>query len=205
MPRITLKPRKQPLQDRSQQTVTTILEAASRILEREGLAGFTTNAVAGRAGVSIGSLYQYFPNKDSLVVALIHVEQQALIDALGSKIAAIGDAPLEDGIEQLIATALASHARKPRMTAALDHEETRLPIGPILTFYRQQLDQVVAEFLRMHLRDCSDDEIMTAARSTRIIAQCVIDDYAIGRPADFGLARSEATKAVLGYLAKCAP
>ncbi|TPM37176.1 TetR/AcrR family transcriptional regulator [Mesorhizobium sp. B2-3-4] len=62
--------RKEPRQARSRATVETILEAGTRILSDEGWAGFTTNRVADLAGVSIGSLYQYFPDKLSLVDAI---------------------------------------------------------------------------------------------------------------------------------------
>ena len=66
-----LKARRAPGQARSQETVGVILEASARILESGGIRGFNTNAIAAKAGVSIGSLYQYFPNKDSIVLALI--------------------------------------------------------------------------------------------------------------------------------------
>ncbi len=66
-----LKPRKNPEQSRSAETVRTILEGAARVLEERGLAGYTTNAVAERAGVSVGSVYQYFPGKEALTAALV--------------------------------------------------------------------------------------------------------------------------------------
>lgn len=62
--------KKQPKQARSQDTVDVLLEGTARILRREGRKGLTTNRVAKVAGVSVGSLYQYFPNKESLVDAL---------------------------------------------------------------------------------------------------------------------------------------
>ena len=62
--------RKEPRQARSRVTVETIIQAGARILSDEGWAGFTTNRVADLAGVSIGSLYQYFPDKLSLVDAI---------------------------------------------------------------------------------------------------------------------------------------
>ena len=70
-------PRKRPRQARSKATVDTILAATARVLVKQGFDGLTTNAVAEAAGVSIGSLYQYFPNKEALVAALIerHVEE----------------------------------------------------------------------------------------------------------------------------------
>ena len=62
--------RKQPSQARSKATVYALVEAAARILSDQGWAGFTTNKVAEAAGVSIGSYYQYFPDKHSLVEAI---------------------------------------------------------------------------------------------------------------------------------------
>lgn len=64
------QPRKKPRQQRAAATWDAILEAAAQLFQRSGYAGTTTNKVAERAGVSIGSLYQYFPNKDALLVAL---------------------------------------------------------------------------------------------------------------------------------------
>jgi AcrR family transcriptional regulator len=69
-------PRKSPRQERSRRTVERIVEAAARIFHEQGYAGATTNDIADEAGVSVGSLYQYFPNKDALLVALTtrHIE-----------------------------------------------------------------------------------------------------------------------------------
>src|SRR5215467_902602 len=70
-------PRKLPKQARSTRLVEAILEAAVRVLERDGAAGFTTIRVAERAGVSVGSLYQYFPNKESILFRLQVEEWEA--------------------------------------------------------------------------------------------------------------------------------
>jgi AcrR family transcriptional regulator len=71
-----LRARKTPRQRRATHTVDALLEAAAQVLESEGLAGFNTNAVARRAGASIGSLYQYFPSKDALTLALLLDQQE---------------------------------------------------------------------------------------------------------------------------------
>lgn len=74
--------RKMPVQDRSKQTVEYILQASISILESDGMKGFNTNAIAKKAGVSIGSLYQYFPSKDAIMNELIQryfKDQDALI------------------------------------------------------------------------------------------------------------------------------
>src|ERR1700734_177650 len=70
-------PRKQPSQQRSTELVAAILAAAIRVLEREGAARFTTIRVAEVAGVSVGSLYQYFPNKQAILFRLQLDEWQA--------------------------------------------------------------------------------------------------------------------------------
>ncbi|HEY8283188.1 MAG TPA: TetR/AcrR family transcriptional regulator [Chloroflexota bacterium] len=62
--------RRAPRQARSQQKIEDILDAAEAVLSQEGHGGFTTNAIAARAQISIGSLYQFFPNKEAIVAAL---------------------------------------------------------------------------------------------------------------------------------------
>lgn len=71
-------PRKKPQQARSQRTVATILEAAAHVFEACGIERATTNAIAERAGVSIGSLYQFFPSKSAILCAVIEQYQDEL-------------------------------------------------------------------------------------------------------------------------------
>ena len=73
-----LSQRRKPSQDRSKATCLAILQAAAHILEEEGEAAFTSNRIAERAGVSIGSLYQYFPNKKAVLFALAMDEENRL-------------------------------------------------------------------------------------------------------------------------------
>ena len=80
--RKALNPRKQPSQGRSRFTLRQIVEAAARVFEERGYAGTTTNRIAERAGVSIGSLYQYFPNKESILVVLLEQHTQEVADAV---------------------------------------------------------------------------------------------------------------------------
>jgi AcrR family transcriptional regulator len=68
---IPTNPRKSASQKRSRVTVDTLLEATARVLVKQGYDRASTNRIAATAGVSIGSLYQYFPNKEALVAALV--------------------------------------------------------------------------------------------------------------------------------------
>jgi AcrR family transcriptional regulator len=91
--------RRSPRQARSRATYDAILEAASQILERDGPRAFNTNAVAERAGVSVGTLYQYFPDKEAVLLAAAKREfsltpllgrQRALLQALMVVVGSIG-------------------------------------------------------------------------------------------------------------------
>lgn len=77
-----LKPRKKPTQERSTATVDAIVEAAIRILRRDGWAGLTTTRVAGVAGVSVGSLYQYFPNRAAIAVEIVRRRTRHFLTAV---------------------------------------------------------------------------------------------------------------------------
>ncbi len=115
-----LKPRRSPQQRRSQDTVRALLQASTYILERDGWDGFTTNRVAERAGVSIGSLYQYFPNKLALLDALrrAHVEESraAMSEALSSP---------GDPIVALVRAMIAAHRIAPRLHRIFTEELPR--------------------------------------------------------------------------------
>jgi Tetracyclin repressor-like, C-terminal domain len=130
-------------------------------------------------------------------VALIHQEQQALIADLQTTVAAATEVGLERGVGILITAAIAGHRRRPRMTAALDHEETRLPISSVLVTYQRQLDQVVAGFLRSHLPEHPSAALEQRARTIRVIAQSVIDAHENAPRPEFDQARTEATRAVI--------
>ena len=62
--------RRKPTQARARATMDMIFEATARIIERDGIAALNTNRIAERAGISIGSLYEYFPNKDAILIAM---------------------------------------------------------------------------------------------------------------------------------------
>jgi AcrR family transcriptional regulator len=122
LPRSPLRPRKSPIQSRSADTVAAIIEAAAQILEKEGFNGFNTNAVAERAGVSIGSLYQYFPGKDALVVALMKREAKRFRDDMAIALTKRGG---KAALEYLIGASVRQQLLRPQLAKLLDIEEGR--------------------------------------------------------------------------------
>jgi AcrR family transcriptional regulator len=87
-------PRKQPTQQRAAETVDAIVTAVERVLHTHGAEGLTTNRIAEVAGVSVGTLYQYFPNKQALVGALQERVLQQMLEKFREGLAAAGDDPL---------------------------------------------------------------------------------------------------------------
>lgn len=115
--------RKQPQQARSQETVLAIIMAATQVLGRRGWANFNTNEVASVAGVSIGSLYQYFPNKLALVEA-IRVRHFDCILNVFSRLEPVGQDRSELA-ETLLRGMFEAHAGSPRLHVALLEEAPR--------------------------------------------------------------------------------
>jgi AcrR family transcriptional regulator len=124
---MSLDVRRSPSQSRSRDTVEAIVEAAAQVFERHGYAAGTTNRIAERAGVSIGSLYQYFPNKDSILVELTrrHIAEGRALAA--ATFAAIETADLRDGLRMLAATMIDLHRDSPGLHRVLFEESPRPP------------------------------------------------------------------------------
>lgn len=94
--------RRSPRQARARATIAAILEAAARILEERGLDGFTTNHVAERAGVGIATLYQYFPDKEAIVLAIAEQERDRLTASLGQILARAPEAGREATVRAIV-------------------------------------------------------------------------------------------------------
>jgi AcrR family transcriptional regulator len=122
-------PRKAPRQQRSQETYDAILDAAAQLFERLGYAAATTNKIAERAGVSIGSLYQYFPNKDALLYALGERHVRVLMERLEELFGTLRENPpeLEDGIRLLYEALADLHRQDPHLHRLLYDQAPRPP------------------------------------------------------------------------------
>ena len=128
-PRRQLKPRKSPRQSRSAETVEAILAAAAQVFSKRGYAGGTTNHIARRAGVSIGSLYQYFPNKDAILVALVQRHVEETVGALQALVhEALADGwQLDRLMDRVVRETLRGHVEAPQLLHVLMYEAPRTP------------------------------------------------------------------------------
>lgn len=205
MPRINISPRKVPRQQRSLATVEVILQAATRVLSRESLAGFNTNRVAEVAGVSVGSVYQYFPNKAALVTALIDRAQTELSEAFEMLVRQLQSKPGNTLAESLHAVAqltIAQQYANPVFAAALDHEEARLPVQKQLRAAQQRLLTSTLELFAHHQAELAADLPESCARDCFAITKALVEMEAgvlKNPPTDL---EARIVRALLGYLTK---
>ncbi|XVQ09353.1 TetR/AcrR family transcriptional regulator [Spirillospora sp. CA-255316] len=144
-------PRHRPRQQRSRFTFEAILDAAARLFERDGYAATTTNKVAELAGVSIGTLYHYVPNKDALLYALAerHIGQgMATLTEVAEELRR-AEPPLEETVRALIEGVVGLHAAEPRMHRLLFDQTPRTPEG-IRSL--RALEESLAAEIEYHLR-----------------------------------------------------
>jgi AcrR family transcriptional regulator len=105
--------RRQPQQRRAHHTVEAVLDAVVRILKREGCAAVTTNRVAEVAGVSIGSVYQYFPDKRAIFIALHERHVRAIDRMVEAKLLEHAASPLDTLLRAMVEAMIEAHEGDP--------------------------------------------------------------------------------------------
>jgi len=194
--------RRRPSQRRSQVTVTAILDAAARVFEERGFEAGTTNHVAERAGVSIGSLYEYFPNTDAMVVAVVERE----LERDGSKLLAIlklarTERELAAQLRAFVETVVELHAKSPALHRILIDQAEHPPAAHACVLrFEESLAHALAESLRSarpRLRD-PDTTAHLIVQTTESLAHRFVlrGIHDLGR-ADFV---RELTRLLIGYV-----
>jgi AcrR family transcriptional regulator len=107
--------RRTPLQDRSRQTVGRILDAAARVLKERGYDGASTNRIAAAAGISPGSLYQYFPNKDAILAALVAEYTEQLLDRVSHNLGKLSECQPGTQLEHAITASVDALLERPEI------------------------------------------------------------------------------------------
>ncbi len=116
---IVVEARKLPTQARARTTVEVILRACAQVLAADGYARTSTNRVAAVAGVSVGSIYQYFPNKDALVLAVAEEHSRSLTELLVATAMEYRERPIAEGARHFVRGMIAAHALDPALHRAL--------------------------------------------------------------------------------------
>jgi AcrR family transcriptional regulator len=123
--KLLTKPRKNACQERSRATVDALVEATARILRREGFDRASTNRIAEQAGVSIGSLYQYFPSKEALVAAVIDRHHEELMQVVRGTLEKVATLPMKQAVRALVTAAVDAHRVDPKLHRVLAEQIPR--------------------------------------------------------------------------------
>jgi AcrR family transcriptional regulator len=143
-------PRKNATQKRSRATVDTLVEATARILVKEGFDKASTNRVAEVAGVSVGSLYQYFPSKEALVAAVIERHSNEISQTVRRELASIERQPLDQGVRTLIAVAVKAHRVQPKLHRVLAEQIPRVGKLERVETFSQENFALFRNYLERH-------------------------------------------------------
>ena len=189
--------RRIPRQTRAEETVAAILEAAAQVLEAGGLAAFTTNAVAERAGVSIGTLYQYFADKQALLRALAERELQRTLAAVATALRGDPQASGEQRVRAMVRALVNAfrgrlRARKAVIQAVLAEGASFEMMQPITAFLAQSEDD------RALVRLSREQTFVLSRAIMGVIRAAVLEEQPFLRSRSF---EDEVVRLVLAYVA----
>src|SRR4030095_8229662 len=158
MRKALINPRKVASQERARATVEALVEATARILVREGFDKASTNRIAEVAGVSVGSLYQYFPSKEALVAAVIERHQQEIMQTVRGELAEAMALPVQKAVRKLVAVSVKAHRIDPVLHRVLAEQIPRVgKLEKLETFNRENYT-LFRTYLENHRDElCVDD------------------------------------------------
>lgn len=200
--KIETRPRKVPRQVRSRAMVEAILEATVRVLLARGYDRTSTIAVAERAGVSVGSLYQYFPNKEALVAALVE-RHAAEIVACTER--ALASADLDDpasAVRAIVRAGLDAHRLEPALHKILVEQVPRVGRIAKAMATSRKLTEMLERYLQRHRARLAVPDVRMAAFVVETVVEALTHRAVIEQPELIGTPQleAEAITLVLGYL-----
>jgi AcrR family transcriptional regulator len=144
------KPRKSASQARSRLTIDALLEATARVLTKEGYDRASTNKIAAVAGVSIGSLYQYFPSKEALVAAVIDRHMHEMLQLVRDALIKAATRPIEVAARELVSIMLDAHRIDPKLHRVLVEQVPRTRRLENIESIERETFGLVRDYLEAH-------------------------------------------------------
>lgn len=198
------KPRKHASQERSRATVDALVEATARILVREGFDKASTNRIAEVAGVSVGSLYQYYPGKEALVVAVIDRHNQQIMQVVRRALAEVASQPIAKAVRRLVTVAIEAHRIDPKLHRVLAEQIPRTGALENVEAFNRETYALLRTYLEGHRGEIrvTDLGLATFVCVTSIEAlahNAVLRSESLPEEL-MGTLVDEATRLVVGYL-----
>ncbi|HEX6956598.1 MAG TPA: TetR/AcrR family transcriptional regulator [Ferrovibrio sp.] len=181
------------------------MEATARILVKEGFDKASTNRIAEKAGVSIGSLYQYFPSKEALVIAVIERHTRELMQVARAALAEVATLPVEQAVRRLVAAAIAAHRVDPRLHRVLSEQIPRTGRLGEIEIFNREFYALFRAYLENHRNELRSVDLELAAFMCVTAIEALTHTAVLYRPemlSDDGAEAlvDEATRLVTRYL-----
>jgi AcrR family transcriptional regulator len=198
-------PRKHASQERSRATVDALIEATARILVREGYDKASTNRIAEEAGVSVGSLYQYYPGKEALVAAVIDRHNQEIMQVVRGALAEVASQPIEKAVRRLVAVAIEAHRVDPKLHRVLTEQIPRTGRLENVEAFNREAYALVRAYLEGHSDGLRVVDLALAAFVCVTSIEALTHTAVLRRPEMLsdeavGTLVDEATRLIVGYL-----
>lgn len=181
--KLPVPPRKAPIQARSRKTVQAISQATTQVLIRLGYEKTTTGAVAECAGVSIGTLYQYFPNKELLVMSVVHSHHDEVLATVERVLVAHAESPLDVSLRAVIRASLDAHRLQPELHKVLMEQVPGVGESAHVLALREKLTALVQQHLARHLPRASRDRLRMLAFVIETTVEALTHRTVIDSPA----------------------
>jgi AcrR family transcriptional regulator len=174
--------RRTPSQSRAQETVDALLTATKTLLIRGGMEAATTNAVAKLAGVSIGSLYQYFPSREALIAELSRRHVERVLSLIFGEIDALLGTSIHVGARRLIKLMVDIHRQDPELHAAIEAVQPGLGARAQLAQMEAQVMSMARAYLERHRAELVVSDLDRATFVVVTTVEALTHDTCLRRP-----------------------
>src|SRR5262249_1586457 len=180
--KLQTNPRKSASQERSRLTVDALLEATARILVKEGYDRASTNRIAELAGVSIGSLYQYFPSKEALVAAVIDRHTQEVSEVTRNALVKVAARPIEVAAREFVSVAIDGHRVNPKLHGVLAEQIPHVGRLQKIEALQQEGYALVRSYLEAHRDEIDVADLDLAAFVLVTVVEALTHAAVLRRP-----------------------
>lgn len=188
--------------------MAAILDAGARVLGEVGYEKASVNQIAEVAGVSVGSLYQYFPSKEALALAIMKRHVEAMMDVVQRDIGDLATLPLAEATRAIVQRAVTAYALDPPLRRVMAREEPKLGVLARSLEFDELLGQILTAYVEFHRDEVRPTDIPLAVRVAMTAVEAVVSAHLLSPerpPGHDGVLTDELTALVLGYFKQPRP
>jgi AcrR family transcriptional regulator len=201
---IPTNPRKSASQKRSQVTVEALLDATARVLTRDGYDRASTNRIAATAGVSVGSLYQYFPNKEALVAALVERHNLEMLQLLRDALKEVASLDLATAMRELVRATVDAHLVDSALHRIFAEQVPRMGQLAKIEALQRETFLLVRAYVEERRNEISVQDLDSATFICVTTVEALTHEFIINKPdaldGDRDRFIDDVTRLVMGYL-----